>query len=777
MKLRSQMLLAGALTLFIPVVGWHSVKQLYAALQQTRIDEQTLKVANMRLALSESATIRSWLEPALQPPSMHDWYAEHSPFQMFLDGYDDDWRTLVNPWYVYSSSHNESGNHVERVAFDERATNDPVGIRTDVTHTSDGNTVSLRVASENQQLHLFIRVQDTQVIYHRPPRLRPDAGEGESPDRWQQLVNGDSVEVLIEQSEGDVVHGLFRAMAPGALTGLTGSDGHGGQRAGRSLPAWQGFWAGTEGGYQLEITMPLPANGAKAGIAIVDVDEPMGSRTRWLGSVSPDTMRAAGVNRTQDTTATVATNSAQDTTAAAVSNGAQDTNHARVFHASNRVRDRLEGWVTQGIRARLFDARGWLVADVNKLYTTVEDDLADEQAGSFDGVLDALLFRIFSVLVADDLPLLPVRQQTSVALNLNEARRASVAENVPVTSRYVTDENDRVLGTLAPLGQDPQRAYLLIEANEEHASAYAGSQLARLFSLLLLVSVLAGCGLLIFAMVLSSRIRQLSYQAQEAVSVDGRVTGLKGSEAQDEIGDLSRKLSTLLSRSAQYTQYLEALSSRLSHELRTPLSVVRTSLENLDMQSLDAESETLVRRATGGADRLSRIIKALIDSTRLEQSVQGATPEDVDLDRWLAACAVTYQQIHPELSFVVHPEPGEKRVVQVSPDLLQQAMDKLVDNACSFSEDGAIMLQLTVDQNSPAPYVMLGVANRGAAIDESTAAQFFDPLVSYRDSNDDDLHLGLGLYLVRLIAEGSGGHAFARNQSGWVVFGLSLPLS
>jgi len=441
------------------------------------------------------------------------------------------------------------------------------------------------------------------------------------------------------------------------------------------------------------------------------------------------------------------------------------------------VRRRLEGWTTEGVRARLFDAQGWLVADVNKLYTTTDDDFTDEAASSFDGVLDALLFRVFALLVADDLPLLPESSTSPVNLSLSESRRQSVANDQAVTSRYVTDENDRVLGTLAPLGKNPTRAYLLLEANEEHSSAYAGNQLARLFSLLLLVSLLAGCGLLIFALVLSSRIQRLSREAQLAVSVDGRVSALASSESQDEIGDLSRKLSSLLSRSAQYTQYLEALSSRLSHELRTPLSVVRTSLENLDVETLDEQSRVLVQRADDGAAHLGRIIKALVDSTRLEQSVQSVDTQKVALARWVQTSAELYQQVYPDVRFIVHPADLPDLRVQASPELLQQAMDKLVDNAVSFSSDATVVLQLTRDTSANRPCALLSVANRGPAIDESVTRQLFDPLVSHRSSSTDDMHLGLGLYIVRLIAEGSGGIAYARNQAGGVVFGLSLPLT
>ncbi|MFK8079887.1 MAG: histidine kinase dimerization/phospho-acceptor domain-containing protein [Granulosicoccus sp.] len=744
MKLRSQMLLAGALTLIVPLVGWQSVKQLYVALQQTRIDEQTLKVANMRLALSESSAVTRWLEPALASGSPMDWYAEFSPFPLFLDGYDDDWRTLSGSWYTYPEQH-----HVKVEQTSDAAT-DTVG-KTQEALDSEENQLSFRVATRDQRLFLFIKVMDADLLYHTIPVFRSDAGEGEQPDRWELLVNGDSVEIVVMHSDHQNQHGLFRAMAPGPVVAVTGSDKKN-EPAGRELRDWQGFWSRTPGGYQLEVSLPLPQNGSNVGIAVIDVDERGEKRRRWVGSMNPDTMSEY------------------------VSKDAIGR-YPRVFYASDVVRERLQGWTREGVRTRLFDARGWLVADVNKLYTTEQDDFADEEAGSFDGVLDALLFRIFSFMVADDLPLLPERRSAPILLNLSAERRATVGDNESYTSRYVTDENDRVLGTLAPIGQNPQRAFLLLEANEEHASAYAGSQLARLFSLLLLVSLLAGCGLLVFAMMLSTRIRRLSLEAQRAISVDGRVSGLTGSAAKDEIGDLSRKLSTLLSRSAQYTQYLEALSSRLSHELRTPLSVVRTSLENLDVESLDEQSHTLINRAQGGAERLGRIIKALVDSTRLEQSVQGAPTGQVDLAEWFKASVSLYQQIYPQCQFALRPENMQAVRVEVSPELLQQAMDKLVDNAVSFSTDNRVLLELSIDKSHPESYAEISVANRGPAIDAALSVQFFDPLVSHRVSEGDDMHLGLGLYMVRLIAESSGGDVFAHNRSGWVVFGLSLPIT
>lgn len=743
MKLRSQMLMAGVLTLAVPIVGWQSVKQLYSALQQTRVDEQNLKVANMRLVVSEATEINQALASAMQSKGESDWYAQPSRYPLFVDGYDDDWQTLVAKPHTL-------------VAQDS-----PVD--------ADELSLSISSARRDKKLFLFLSVSDASVQYHTPPEIQTDLAEGELPDLQSQLVNGDAIELLLKDTDGHWQHGLFRAIAPGALSALTASDKPkphaAAELAGQVIPGWQSAWQKTVGGYQLEIALPIPPNGTVLELAVIDVDEGSTERNRWLGTMNPATM--AAIHR--------------DGEHAVLHGRVDDGLQTRLFYDSESIRDRLQPWITPGVRARLFDVHGRPLADVNSLYTRL---LPEEEAAAYssDGLLDALLMRVFAFFIAGDLPLLPDSYRNAVSLSLSEARRQEVQREAPVTSRYVTDENDRVLGTLASLGSNAGRGYLLFEANEEHASAYAGSELARLFSLLLVVSLLAGCGLLIFATVLSSRIRKLSREAQHAVTDDGRVRGLPGSEAQDEIGDLSRKLSSLLARSAAYNQYLEALSGRLSHELRTPLSVVRTSIENLDRDQLDEQSQILIDRASGGADHLSAIIKALVESTRMEQTVQQAQMQPVRIGDWMQASLQRYSQVYRDVEFQLSPDVPQGINVQAAPELLQQAFDKLVDNAVGYSIDAPIVLYAKLTDasmksgvGSPARHLALAVANQGEALDESLLEQVFEPMFSSRDPHASGPHMGLGLYIVRMIAQVHGGTVFARNKKAWVVIGMSLP--
>ena len=719
MNLRTQMLLAGALTLAVPVIGWQSVKQLDESLRQTRVDAQSLKVANARLALAEADALRDVLQQSRAKSTTTDLYAEAADFPIFVDGYEDEWRGLSSPSLTYKTSE---------------------------------DVLRVRLATRGSRLYLFANIRDDVVVYHKPPTPRFDLAEGETLDRQAMLVNGDALELLVTDSRGQLEHVLFRTVAPGPVVGMSASENTDGRPPARRLARYKGFWAATPQGFNLELSMPLPPQSSVLGFAFVDVDASGYSRTRWLGTLDPVSMMALHSGE-----------------------GANVTGN--IFFASKTADERLEPWVTQGTRARLFDRQGRLLSDINSLYEKTEQEYEYDPA--LRGFFNAILFRIFAYFVADS----HVNGQPFELMNglhLPSDTVDDLAQKQAETKHYVTHERDVVLGTLVPIGGDEPNGFLLFESNEDLASAYSASSVARLFSLLTLVSLLAGLVLLIYASLLSMRIRSLSRLATRAVADDGRVRGLPQSDAKDEIGDLSRKLSALLERSANYTKYLEALSSRLSHELRTPLSVVKTSIENMDRDRLDPETVRLMDRASGGADQLGAIIRALVESTRLEQTVQQSQMQPVDLLEWLQGALVRYEQVYPHVHIdtQVTFASGRAENLQVfaAAELLVQAFDKLVHNAVGFSSDDAITLLLESFHENGRMMVLLAVANNGQHIPLDLQSQLFDPMYSDRDTDDGELHMGLGLYIVRMIAEAHRGRVFIQNTRNGVQVGLVVPL-
>ena len=779
MKLRTQVLLVGLATLAVPVLGWQGVRQLHVALQQSRIDAQTLAVASLRVALADEASLEGPLELGTAGPQEGDWYAESSRWPLFVDGYADDWQELIGETLRYGAGTRRGG-----------------GVSTDAT-------LALRVARRADRLCLFVRVRDAHVVHHVPPRLPVDAGENERPDPQLLRANGDAVELYVHPPGAPATHALFSVIAPGTVEAeraappdAAESDARterltGGRRAPPSgegaLRRWRAEWVDDADGYQLEIELPLPPPGSRVGIAAIDVSRNGGARDAWVGSMSPEAMRRGAAGEVAGATAGTATDVAEG---------------GRLRYESLAARAALRPWVTPGTRARLYDAQGWLIADVDALYAPSAEAASEEasEASLGSGLVDAILFRLFAWLAAGDLPLFPESEKTRQPLHLDAARRELARAGAFSTSRYVTVDNDRVLGTLVPVGAGAAGS-LLFESNEEHASIATGSTLARLFALLLLTSLAVAALLFAWTTRLSLRIRRLSREASRAVDADGRVTALASSGARDEIGDLARDLTGLLARSAAYTRYLETLSGRLSHELGTPLSVVRTSLENLDRSRLDAESATLVARADGGAERLGGIVRALIDSTRLEQSVQGASFAPLALDAWVSEAAAEYAQVYPEHRFVASgaidllrgdgdvPPPAPVRLDASAP-LLRQALDKLVANACDFATSPDIALVLAARGHGAGADVTIAVANRGPSIGAADRASVFEPSFSRRERAPEAAppappggapgsgpHTGLGLHLVRLIAAAHGGEPLAIDRPDGVVIGMRLPLA
>src|SRR5205085_6444897 len=203
----------------------------------------------------------------------------------------------------------------------------------------------------------------------------------------------------------------------------------------------------------------------------------------------------------------------------------------------------------------------------------------------------------------------------------------------------------------------------------------------RLFSIVLAALLVGSLALTLYASRLSARIRALRDEAEAAIDAQGRVRGvLTGSKAADEIGDLSRSFSSVLSRLAQYASYRENMASRLSHELRTPIAVVRSSLDNLKLSALPEDARIYMERAQQGLNRLTHILTRMTEATRLEQSVGEDERKRFDLSKVIAGCVDGYRAAYPQHTLKLEIPSGEV-IFNGAPEMIAQMLDKLVANA------------------------------------------------------------------------------------------------
>ncbi|HSJ99405.1 MAG TPA: ATP-binding protein, partial [Myxococcota bacterium] len=154
---------------------------------------------------------------------------------------------------------------------------------------------------------------------------------------------------------------------------------------------------------------------------------------------------------------------------------------------------------------------------------------------------------------------------------------------------------------------------------------------------------------------------------------------------------------------------------------------------------------------------------------------ESAERERFDLAAVVAGCVEGYRAAYAPRRFELARAPAPLPI-EGAPDAIAQLLDKLVENAHDFAPPGGV-IRVALEPHGRG--ALLAVENDGPALAPEAIARMFDSMVSLRGHGDggDGAHLGLGLYIVRLIAEWHGGRARAANLpgGGGVRFEVELP--
>jgi dedicated sortase system histidine kinase len=434
---------------------------------------------------------------------------------------------------------------------------------------------------------------------------------------------------------------------------------------------------------------------------------------------------------------------AADKLAAAVRSASFSTRTPGAFvSTSAEITEIAESLVQPGMRLIVTDALGWRVANVGAI---------DRPMRESGGAGAAWLRIAYDALVESG-------QEADLAAPDAGGRErqgyiAQALDGLESSSWFRSSDSGRAVVAVAQPIQvrNATIGAVILQQGTEAILSLTNQGLARLMNVTMIATLLVASSLLGYATWLSRRIRRLSLAAEEALERDDLGMALPSASATDEVGDLSRSFSNVLRQLGDYNAYLRSLASKLSHELRTPLAIVTSSLENLEHEPLNEAAADYAERAKEGANRLRRILTAMSEASRVEELMARAEPEDFDLCTVLRSTIAAYQDAYPARRFA-------------------QMLDKLVANAIDFSADDDT---ITIGLQPNAGSLKLSVANPGPPLPERMRAQLFDSMVSVRPG--DDQHLGLGLYVAKLIAEGHGGAITATNTDDGVAFTVLLP--
>ena len=579
-----------------------------------------------------------------------------------------------------------------------------------------GGIAEFWAGTHARAVYIFLSVTDADRINQRSPTDTP---------------YGDRILVLPGPDSGDWL--LIHRSGPGGVRA---------QRTTAPLFAPTGvyedrvtaFWRDTANGFDVEIRLPIDLVDGRLGLAVIDVDSTNSSDY------------AVELFRSWDT------------------NGGADHGD---FIARPQSLDAIGNqFVQPGRRMRIIDSAGWVVFDGGAI-DPVEESFAPSSLS-----LAEQIYRL--ILARGDEPYQELEDPPGNVAN-ETLRLALSGESVAAWYTRGTDASS-VIAAAAPIeSQNGTRGGVILEQGSDSILTLTNDALVRLMSFTLLASLVVAFGLLAYATLLSLRVRRLARAADNALSPEGEIRpSLPGRRARDELGDLSRSFSDLLNRLRDYTDYLSTLKAKLAHELRTPLAVVSTSLENLEREPHEQNLAPYLTRLREGTDRLDAILGAMSEATLIEQAVNDTEVVSFDLSEVVTSCVTAYADVYPNHLFALDKQAGKSNVLG-SPDLIAQMLDKLADNAASFSTPGStIKIDLALHDG----HVRLGVENPGPLLPGSMRNQLFDSLVTMRREKGDRRHLGLGLYIVALIVEFHRGSVRAEDLSdgSGVRFQVELPL-
>lgn len=194
-----------------------------------------------------------------------------------------------------------------------------------------------------------------------------------------------------------------------------------------------------------------------------------------------------------------------------------------------------------------------------------------------------------------------------------------------------------------------------------------------------------------------------------------------------------------------------------SHELRTPLTIVKSYLWMIKSEKngeLNDKQRDYVNKAYVGSERMLNLINDTLNITRIEQEKEVFTPEEINLNTFLAELKDDYELKAEEnkLEFIVE-TPKSARIVYVDKNKLREVLNNLVSNAFKFTRLGYIKVRV---RDLGPDFVEVAVIDTGKGIAEEDLPRLFRKFGRLDNSYQtvaESGGTGLGLYIVKSIVE------------------------
>lgn len=294
-----------------------------------------------------------------------------------------------------------------------------------------------------------------------------------------------------------------------------------------------------------------------------------------------------------------------------------------------------------------------------------------------------------------------------------------------------------------------------------------------------LLSAIATLSMSILAMGLFSYnmikpLRQMSQAAKQFGKGDFSVR--VNCNSKDEIGELAVAFNNMADSLSASEQTRKSFVANVSHELKTPMTTIAGFIDGiLDGTIPKNKQEYYLHIVTEEVKRLSRLVRSMLDLSRLDSGELKLNYQEFDLLSTLVTIIITFEkEIERKNLDIRGLDSITPKIIYGDKDLLHQVVYNLVENAVKFTNEGGY-IDFSITEDSEQTNFM--IKNSGMGIKESETEMIFDRFYKTDKSRSiDKKGLGLGLYLVRSIIRLHGGDIEAKSVVGiYTEFDFYIP--
>ena len=343
--------------------------------------------------------------------------------------------------------------------------------------------------------------------------------------------------------------------------------------------------------------------------------------------------------------------------------------------------------------------------------------------------------------------------------------------------RSLTEAGEELVIASHPIFQDKDiTGAVLVEKNSDTILSKQRDSLNKIIIATAIVFIIAIVGLLLFSSLLAYRIRNLQKEVSSAFDRDGRLikdTINASNNANDEVGELSRVFSALLSQLKSYTGFLESVPRTLRHEILNPLNTISMALQK--MTASHDFDEKLINSATSASRQLELIVHSLTEAAHIEDALSQDEKETFDLAELLSEYVSNISLKHADHVFS-YTGPGSDIRVQGSDLRMTQLLDKLKDNAIDFAVP-ELEIKFALNRNDK-DQAVVSICNKGRLIADNIINNLCSGIISHRQGTIGEPHLGIGLYVAAKIAKYHNGtlKIFNATDKDGVCVDIQLPI-